>query len=103
MTMEYPTEIPADAKVVTAHNGETIRYSVDETSPFTINAWNDQTAHPDGLPFWHQPHDMNHEAWPDRETAQAFADEWILHQFINPPAPEVIDTTAETATPPASN
>ena len=105
MTMEYPSEPAHHATVntITSWEGHEITYSVDGEAPFTINAWNAETPNASNHPFWHQPHDLNGDAWADQETAQAFADKWMEDNFINPPAQEIIDTTAETVTPPASN
>ena len=85
MTIEYPTVIPANAKTVTTHEGWTLSYAVDTTAPFAINAWNVTSPYPTGEPFWHQPHDLNGNDWADESTAQDFADQHILEQFINPP------------------
>jgi len=93
MSITYPSEPAPGAKTVSASNGDQITYSVDVTAPFAINAWNAATPNPDNAPFWHQPHDLQGNAWPDQETAQAFADAWIDEHFVNAPVP----------TPPASN
>ena len=86
-TPQYPTVIPAGAKTVTTHEGWTLSYAVDTTAPFAINAWNVTSPYPTNEPFWHQPHDLDGSDWADQKTAQAFADKWIIDNFVTPPKP----------------
>jgi len=92
----HPTPTTSEPKLL----GK-IEYAIDSVAPFTIYAWNTEAPNPGGEPFWFQPHDLHGEAWPDAETAEAFAVKHIDENFVNPVLPEVIQTTAESVTPPA--
>ena len=91
----YPTEIPTDAKTIITHEGKRISYSVETTEPFAINAWNLDNPNLSGEPFWHQPHDLDGNAWPDKTTAQEFADNWMQNEWVNPPVVSTTPTSDE--------